>query len=63
MSGREGAAPRVLYLAFYFPPSRASGVYRAPATAHHLAAAGGGQTGVATPLTGSSISPSLAVLT
>lgn len=30
--------PRVLYLAFYFPPSRASGVYRARATANHLAA-------------------------
>lgn len=32
--------PRVLYLAFYFPPSRASGVYRARATANHLAANG-----------------------
>jgi glycosyltransferase involved in cell wall biosynthesis len=31
--------PRVLYLAFYFPPSRASGVFRARATANHLAAA------------------------
>jgi glycosyltransferase involved in cell wall biosynthesis len=31
--------PRVLYLAFYFPPSRASGVFRALATANHLAAA------------------------
>ncbi|MGI5215777.1 glycosyltransferase [Plantactinospora sp. CA-290183] len=30
--------PRVLYLSFYFPPSRASGVYRARATANHLAA-------------------------
>ncbi len=29
--------PRVLYLAFYFPPSRASGVFRARATANHLA--------------------------
>jgi len=32
--------PRVLYLAFYFPPSRASGVFRARATANHLAASG-----------------------
>ncbi|THV31984.1 glycosyltransferase [Glycomyces paridis] len=32
--------PRLLYLAFYFPPSRASGVYRARATADHFAAAG-----------------------
>lgn len=29
--------PRLLYLAFYFPPSRASGVYRARATAEHFA--------------------------
>jgi glycosyltransferase involved in cell wall biosynthesis len=29
--------PRVLYLAFFFPPSRGSGVYRARATANHLA--------------------------
>jgi glycosyltransferase involved in cell wall biosynthesis len=34
------AAPRVLYLSFYFPPSRASGVFRARATANHLAQAG-----------------------
>ena len=33
-------APRILYLAFFFPPSRSSGVYRARATAGHLAAAG-----------------------
>jgi glycosyltransferase involved in cell wall biosynthesis len=33
-------APRVLYLAFFFPPSRSSGVYRARATANHLARAG-----------------------
>jgi glycosyltransferase involved in cell wall biosynthesis len=32
--------PRLLYLAFYFPPSRASGVFRARATANHFAAAG-----------------------
>ncbi|MBS2966046.1 glycosyltransferase [Actinocrinis puniceicyclus] len=32
--------PRILYLAFFFPPSRSSGVYRARATARHLAAAG-----------------------
>lgn len=32
--------PRVLYLAFYFPPTRASGVYRGLATANHFAAAG-----------------------
>jgi glycosyltransferase involved in cell wall biosynthesis len=33
-------SPRVLYLAFFFPPSRSSGVYRARATANHLARAG-----------------------
>lgn len=32
--------PRVLYLAFYFPPTRASGVFRSRATANHLAEAG-----------------------
>jgi glycosyltransferase involved in cell wall biosynthesis len=32
--------PRVAYLSFFFPPSRASGVFRARATANHLAAAG-----------------------
>jgi glycosyltransferase involved in cell wall biosynthesis len=32
--------PRVLYLSFYFPPSRASGVFRARATANHLVEAG-----------------------
>jgi glycosyltransferase involved in cell wall biosynthesis len=31
---------RLLYLAFYFPPSRASGVYRARATANYFAEAG-----------------------
>ncbi|WP_254370527.1 glycosyltransferase [Streptomyces sp. A3M-1-3] len=30
----------MLYLAYYFPPSRASGVFRARATANHLAEAG-----------------------
>ncbi|MEV7296770.1 glycosyltransferase [Streptomyces microflavus] len=34
---RSDRRPRVLYLAFYFPPSRASGVYRARATANFLA--------------------------
>lgn len=32
--------PRVLYLAFFFPPSRASGVFRPLASANHLAANG-----------------------
>lgn len=50
MSGRKGAAPRVLYLAFYFPPSRASGVYRARATANHLAADGWDVTVFAAPM-------------
>ena len=36
MKNRSERRPRVLYLAFYFPPSRASGVYRARATANHL---------------------------
>lgn len=36
----SGSRPRVLYLSFYFPPSRASGVFRARATANHLAEAG-----------------------
>ena len=38
-AGRAGHRPRILYLSFYFPPSRASGVFRARATANHLAAA------------------------
>jgi glycosyltransferase involved in cell wall biosynthesis len=32
--------PRVLYLCFFFPPSRGSGVFRGRATANHLAHAG-----------------------
>ncbi|HWS37560.1 MAG TPA: glycosyltransferase [Actinoplanes sp.] len=42
--------PRLLYIAFYFPPSRASGVYRARATANHFAAAGWDVTVFAAPL-------------
>src|SRR5258708_12163187 len=33
-------SPRILYLAFFFPPSRSSGVYRARATANALARSG-----------------------
>jgi glycosyltransferase involved in cell wall biosynthesis len=43
-------APRVLYLSFFFPPSRASGVYRARATANHLAADGWDVTVFAAPM-------------
>jgi glycosyltransferase involved in cell wall biosynthesis len=51
MSGSDPVRrPRVLYLAFYFPPSRASGVHRARATANHLAAAGWDVTVFAAPL-------------
>ena len=42
--------PRVLYLSFYFPPSRASGVYRARATANFLAGHGWDVTVFAAPL-------------
>lgn len=34
------ARPRLLFIAFYFPPTRASGVFRARAIANHLAEAG-----------------------
>lgn len=37
---RAGRRPRLLYLAFFFPPSRGSGVFRARATANHYAEAG-----------------------
>jgi glycosyltransferase involved in cell wall biosynthesis len=47
---REARRPRVLYLAFYFPPSRASGVYRARATANHLSDDGWDVTVMAAPL-------------
>jgi glycosyltransferase involved in cell wall biosynthesis len=40
----------VLYLAFYFPPSRGSGVYRIRATANHLAEQGWDVTTFAAPL-------------
>ncbi|MEU9506129.1 glycosyltransferase [Micromonospora sp. NPDC048170] len=46
----RGRQPRVLYLSFYFPPSRASGVYRARATANHLAEEGWDVTVAAAPL-------------
>ncbi|GIF06422.1 glycosyltransferase [Actinoplanes siamensis] len=51
MTGKfsEGRPPRVLYLSFYFPPSRASGVFRARATANHLAQAGWDVTVVTAP--------------
>jgi glycosyltransferase involved in cell wall biosynthesis len=40
----------VLYLSFYFPPSRASGVYRARATANHLVHHGWDVTAFAAPM-------------
>ena len=43
-------APRVLYLAFFFPPSRGSGVYRARATANYLAEQGWDVTVFAAPM-------------
>lgn len=45
-----GRQPRVLYLSFYFPPSRASGVYRARATANYLAKHGWDVTVLAAPM-------------
>jgi glycosyltransferase involved in cell wall biosynthesis len=39
-NSRQFPRPRVVYVAFYFPPTRASGVFRSRATANHLAAAG-----------------------
>ncbi|WP_338676649.1 glycosyltransferase [Streptomyces sp. SCSIO 30461] len=50
MKSRSERRPRVLYLAFYFPPSRASGVYRARATANHLVEKGWDVTVCAAPL-------------
>ncbi|MEU8079346.1 glycosyltransferase [Catellatospora citrea] len=51
MTNRRGQRrPRVLYLAFYFPPSRASGVYRARATANFLTDQGWDVTVLASPL-------------
>lgn len=47
MTGRR---PRLLYLAFYFPPSRASGVYRPRATANRLTELGWDVTVFAAPL-------------
>lgn len=67
--------PRLLYLAFYFPPSRASGVYRARATANRLAQQGFDVTVFAAPLSflydtigsvdeklGETVDPSITVL-
>jgi glycosyltransferase involved in cell wall biosynthesis len=39
-SATEGRRPRLLYICFYFPPTRASGVHRGLSTANHFAAAG-----------------------
>ncbi|WP_328462421.1 glycosyltransferase [Actinoplanes sp. NBC_00393] len=50
MTSSRPKPPRLLYIAFYFPPSRASGVYRARATANHFAAAGWDVTVFAAPL-------------
>lgn len=45
----ERTAPRLLYLAFYYPPSRASGVFRAYATAEHFVRSGWDVTVMAAP--------------
>jgi glycosyltransferase involved in cell wall biosynthesis len=51
MTNTDGTRPpRALYLSFYFPPSRASGVYRARATANYLVADGWDVTVFAAPL-------------
>jgi glycosyltransferase involved in cell wall biosynthesis len=50
MTHRHRRPPRILYLAFFFPPSRASGVYRARATANMLATHGWDVTVLASPL-------------
>ncbi|HEX2143175.1 MAG TPA: glycosyltransferase [Glycomyces sp.] len=50
MTDEPQGKPRVLYLAFYFPPSRASGVYRARATANYFAEAGWDVTVATAPL-------------
>ncbi|CNE15474.1 Uncharacterised protein [Mycobacterium tuberculosis] len=47
---RRRRRPRLLYLAFFFPPSRASGVYRPRATANRLVADGWDVTVFAAPL-------------
>jgi glycosyltransferase involved in cell wall biosynthesis len=51
MSSRsDSRQPRVLYLSFFFPPSRASGVYRLRATANYLVNNGWDVTAYAAPL-------------
>lgn len=47
---RRTRKPRVLYIAFYFPPSRGSGVYRTRATANFLADHGWDVTTFAAPM-------------
>ena len=48
-SASDQGRPRALYLSFFFPPSRASGVFRGRATANHLARAGWDVTVVTAP--------------
>jgi glycosyltransferase involved in cell wall biosynthesis len=50
LTGRRTRNPRVLYMSFFFPPSRASGVYRGRATANYLARHGWDVTVFAAPL-------------